>query len=146
MLGVVTTQQRGSEKKFRMFEEGVAERSGSPPHRERVTKGAGVVFLRKRVLRPCHARTMRVRVRLSRTHARAREPLGLVSPAQASTIGAFRRAANADATGRSDASRWLTGGGRGDENGWINAGDVCVCHCDFKIATPTAAPSAPIPR
>lgn len=99
MLGVVTTQQqRGVGKKFRMFEEGVA-RSGSPPHRGRVTKGAGVVFLRKRVLRPCHARTTHVRVwALTHSRTRSREPLGLVSLAQAAEIGAFRRAANADAT------------------------------------------------
>lgn len=31
----------------------------------------------------CYVRATHVRVRLSRTHARAREPLGLVSPAQA---------------------------------------------------------------
>lgn len=135
----------GSEKSLECLRKGWPLTEGPLPHRGRVTKGAGVVFLRK--TRATHIRVWALTHAHEREREREREePLGLVSlprrqkqaAPRSERLGARR---NADATRRQPVADRGVGEGaaRGDENGWINA-DVCVSAIVIlkSLPTPTA--------
>lgn len=127
-----------------MFEEGVVDRPPLSPLRP---AGAPRMRCHRQGLcsrgsfgNACYVRAPAACASASHTHARARER----ERARVScTRAEIRPGADADATATSGgASRWL----KGRMNGWMERErDVCVCHCDFKIATPNRYTVRPYP-